>query len=155
MDAGFVKNEYEMCVYNKRNANGVQCTVAVHVDDLIITSESDEMISDLKGYMKNRYGEITSADGPVLNYLGMVFDLSIRGQVKMTMQGYVEDTIAYSGIVGHSKSAPVDCSTPEMVRYWCQRRREHGSIVWWPNLRTWRSVQDPSALQLSRSWRRG
>lgn len=103
-DAGFKINEYEICVYNKRDANGVQCTVAVHVDDLIITSESEEMIMDLKGFMKKRYGEITSADGPVLNYLGMVFDLSVRGQVKMTMQGYVEDVIAYSGIVGHSRS---------------------------------------------------
>ena len=47
IDAGFKRNEYEVCVYKQRNSSGVQCTVAVHVDDLIITSESEEMISDL------------------------------------------------------------------------------------------------------------
>lgn len=57
----------------------MQCTVAVHVDDLIVTSENDVMITDLKVFLKKRYGEITSADGPVLNYLGMVFDLSTPG----------------------------------------------------------------------------
>ena len=78
------------------------------MDDLIITSVSDEMIADLKMFMKDRYGEITSADGPILNYLGMVFDLSTSGEVKMTMQGYVEDTIAYTGIMGHARSPASD-----------------------------------------------
>ena len=82
--------------------------IAVHVDDLIMTSVSDEIIADLKVFMKDRYRETMSADGPVLNYLGMVFDLSTSGQVKITMQGYVEDTIAYTGIVGHAKSPATD-----------------------------------------------
>ena len=69
-DAGYIKNEYEICVYNKRNKVGVQCIVVVHVDDLIITSLDADMIKELKAFLKNRYGEITYTDGLVLNYLG-------------------------------------------------------------------------------------
>ena len=107
-DAGYVKNEYEICVYNKRNKVGVQCTVAVHVDDLIITSMDADMIKKLKAFLKNRYGEITYTDGLVLNYLGMVFDLSVVGQVKMTMKGYIDDTITYAGVQGHAASPATD-----------------------------------------------
>ena len=103
-DAGYTKNDYEICVYNKRNKLGVQCTVAVHVDDLIITSTDLGLINELRSFLKNRYGEITYKDGLVLNYLGMVFDLSVVGQVKMTMKGYVEDTIAYAGVHGYAAS---------------------------------------------------
>ena len=56
---------------------------AVHGDDLIITSINQGMIDGLCIGLKDRYGEITRNDGPVLNYLGMVFDLSIKGEVKM------------------------------------------------------------------------
>ena len=56
--------------------------------DLVVKSASDVMITDLKVFLKEKYVETTLADGP----LGMVFDLSTSGQVKMTMKGYVEDT---------------------------------------------------------------
>lgn len=44
---GFVRNEADICVYNKVSREGVQCTVCVHVDDLLITSSSKKMIDDL------------------------------------------------------------------------------------------------------------
>ena len=103
-----LKNEYEICVYNKKDSSGVQCTVSVHVDDLIVTCVNDAVIIDLKVFLKKRYGEMTSADGSVLNYLGMMFDMSTPGQAKMTMQGYEEDTIAYAGVVGHANSPATD-----------------------------------------------
>ena len=82
MSLGFERNAYELCVHNKVS-NGTQCTAAVHGDDLIITSINQGMIDGLCIGLKDRYGEITRNDGPVLNYLGMVFDLSIKGEVKM------------------------------------------------------------------------
>ena len=135
LDAGYEKNEYEICVYNKRDASGVQCTVAVHVDDLIVTSRNDVMITELKVFLKKRYGEITSADGPVLNYLGMVFDLSTLGQVKMTMQGYVEDTIAYARVAGHTKMVQprMVYSSRATMRCWSPKSSERGSTAWSPN----------------------
>ena len=104
---GYGKNEYEICVFNK-SVNGIQCTVAVHVDDLIITSRSREMIDDVCNGMRETYGEISRHDGPVLNYLGMVFDLSHKGEVRMDMRGYTKDVIRYAGIPGRARSPATD-----------------------------------------------
>ena len=90
-------------VYNS-SADGVQCTVAVHVDDLIITSVDMRMIDVLCGGLKSKYGEISRNDGPVLNYLGMVFDLSHQGEVRMNMKGYTNDILLYAGIPGRARS---------------------------------------------------
>ena len=102
--AGYKKNIYETCVYNKRNKNGMQCTVAVHVDDLIISSVDRDMIDTLCDHLRDTYGVITRVDGPVVNYLGMVFDLTVEGEVRMTMRGFVEDTIAYAAVTGTANS---------------------------------------------------
>ena len=100
---GYRKNEYEVCVFNKV-VDGVQCTAAVHVDDLIITSTDQNMIDELCRGLKGRYGEITRHDGPILNYLGMVFDLSHCGEVRMHMKGYTMDTIQYAGVHGRART---------------------------------------------------
>ena len=125
-ELGYVKNEYEACVYNK-SANGAQCTVAVHVDDLIITCVNVDMINELCSGLECKYGEITRNDGPVLNYLGMVFDLSQPGEVCMSMKGYTNDTIHYAGIPGKARSPATDGLfetradaelVPESIRAW-------------------------------------
>ena len=65
--SGFIRNDYDVCVFNKRT-NGVQCTIAVHVDDLIITNVDQQMIEVICGQLKGKYGVITRYNGPVLNY---------------------------------------------------------------------------------------
>ena len=125
-DLGYERNKYELCVHNKVS-NGTQCTVAVHVDDLIITSASQCMIDGLCDGLKARYGEITRHDGPVLNYLGMVFDMSVIGEVRMTMKGFTDDIRMYAGVLGRARSpatnglfenrAEVEL-VPEPVRGW-------------------------------------
>ena len=104
---GYERNAYELCVYNKVS-NGAQCTAALHVDDLIITSVSQGMIDGLCIGLKNHYGEITRNDGPVLNYLGSVFDLSVSGEVEMTMKGYIDDTILYADVPGTARFPATD-----------------------------------------------
>ena len=39
------------------------------------------------------YGDIMRENGPVLNYLGMVFDLTIAGTANVTMGKFVEDLL--------------------------------------------------------------
>ena len=126
LDMGYVKNDFEICVYNATK-DGTQCTVAVHVDDLIITSVDMDMINGVCGGLKNKYGEITRNDGPVLNYLGMVFDLSNAGEVRMNMIGYTMDTVKYAGVPGKARSPATEGLfelredsklVPESVRAW-------------------------------------
>ena len=96
---GYTPNPIDMCVFNKRNARGIQCTVAVHVDDLMITSTDSDMMESLSKGLNQRYGDITRKDGPIVNYLGMVFDLSLPGIAKVSMTGYVEDMLKEVGTI--------------------------------------------------------
>lgn len=107
-DLGYIRNKYDVCVFNATDANGVQCTATIHVDDLFISSKSKNMIDTLCNGLKSRYGEITKHDGPVLNYLGMVFDLTHKGEARVTMQGYVEDMLSESNIPGGARTPGTD-----------------------------------------------
>jgi Reverse transcriptase (RNA-dependent DNA polymerase) len=40
---GYETNPYDICVFNKKNEEGTQCTVTVHVDDLLIISTDEKM----------------------------------------------------------------------------------------------------------------
>lgn len=44
---GYTPNSVDICVFNKTSTKGVECTVAVHVDDLMITSTDPDMIESL------------------------------------------------------------------------------------------------------------
>ena len=76
---GYTRNECDRCIFNRIGPDGVQCTAAVHVDDLLIMSKSKSLMTHLVKGLRNRYGAITLAHGPVVNYLGMSVDLSTPG----------------------------------------------------------------------------
>lgn len=52
-EAAYEKNKYERCVYNKKNKSGIQCAVAVHVNDHIISSADKDMIETLCEHAEN------------------------------------------------------------------------------------------------------
>ena len=99
-DLEYTPNEYDICVFNRRNEQGVQCTVAIHVDNLLITSVSSLMIKDLAEGLTKRYGEIARKNGPIVNYLGMVFHLATPGKVKVSMTGFVDEMLKEYGVTG-------------------------------------------------------
>ena len=88
------RNEYDVRVFNTVSKDGKQCTATVHVDDLLITSNSKEMIEDLCAGLRRRCGDISKSDGPILNYLGMVFDLTIKGEARVTIKGFIDDVLS-------------------------------------------------------------
>ena len=48
---GFECNPLDKCVFNKV-VDGVQCTMCWHVDDLLITCESDAIIESVYGQLQ-------------------------------------------------------------------------------------------------------
>jgi hypothetical protein len=104
LDLGFVPNAHDMCVFNKHDMYGVQCTIAVHVDDLMVTSINSGMIESVANGLIKRYGDITRKDGPIVNYLGMVFDITTAGEARVSMTGYVEDMLRESETIGGAKT---------------------------------------------------
>jgi hypothetical protein len=127
---GYTRNERDVCVFNRVNTAGVQCTATVHVDDLLIMSTSKDMITQLAEGLKKRYGEISLTHGPVVNYLGMVLDFSHTGEARITMSGYIEDVLKSAGVEGVARTPGTDglfqvredaFLVPEEVRVWFHR----------------------------------
>ena len=101
---GYTKNPYDQCVFNTISADGVQVTVTVHVDDLLVTCCQEGPIMKLAESLRSRYGEIKCVHGPITNYLGMVFDTSVKGEARVTMKGFVDDLLKWYGGCGSAKS---------------------------------------------------
>ena len=72
---GFLPNDTDPCVYNRTVSNN-QITVAVYVDDLIITCSRNTFIDELTSALRTKYKKIKVVEGHIHNYLGMVLDFS-------------------------------------------------------------------------------
>lgn len=97
----------DKCVLNKV-VDGKQCTVCVHVDDLLITCELDEVIDSIYGQLQERYKEVKIQRGPKVSYLGMTLDFSMPGKAKCTMEGYVADLLRIAGVSGKASTPALD-----------------------------------------------
>ena len=91
-------DSYDPCVFNKVDRDGIQITVAMHVDDLIATSASDNNRETFENYMRGVYWEIKVNKGQVIDYFGMTFDFIVPGQVSITMENCVQDILAECGL---------------------------------------------------------
>jgi hypothetical protein len=85
---GFEINPYDWCVANK-TINGKQCTVLWHVDDIKVSHEDPEVVTQVLKLFEDVYGSkdapLTITRGKVHNYLGMTIDFSVDGKVDFTM----------------------------------------------------------------------
>ncbi len=95
---GFVENPYDVCVFNKAEADGSQTTVVLHVDDLMVTSVNQCNLDSFGKYLKSVYPETRTNSGAILDYVGMTFDFTIPGEVRVTMDNCVNDILSGSGV---------------------------------------------------------
>jgi hypothetical protein len=95
---GFVENPYDVCVFNKAEADGSQTTVVLHVDDLMVTSVNQCNLDSFGKYLKSVYPETRTNSGVILDYVGMTFDFTIPGEVRVTMDNCVNDILSGSGV---------------------------------------------------------
>jgi len=93
---GFRVNPYDPCVANK-SVNGSQMTILWHVDD-VKSSHIDPKVNDsFIDWLKKEYGqlgEVKSSRGKRHDYLGMILDYSVEGQVIIDMCDYVKKMVA-------------------------------------------------------------
>jgi hypothetical protein len=73
--------------------NGKQHTIRFHVDD-VKASHIDPKVNDkFDAWLNKTYGslgEVKTTRGPIHDYLGMIFDYSEKGIVKVDMCDYVK-----------------------------------------------------------------
>ena len=101
---GFRENPYDVCSFTR--ARGISTDrILVYVDDLFITSDSEQVLDDIDETLRKTYGGVTSKKGKLHEYLGIRWDFSIPGQVSLSMQGYVNDIFA-------KYTVPKSCKVP-------------------------------------------
>ena len=93
VNQGFVQNPYDICTYN-RTYRGCQHTVVLHVDDMLSTCVDPRAGKQLVKALETKYGKIGLQEGSIHSYLGMTFDFSVAGKVKVTQDGYVSELLA-------------------------------------------------------------
>jgi len=84
--------DWGQCVANK-TINGKQCTIIWHVDDLKISHVDKKVIEDIIKQLNEKFGKespLTTAQGKLLEYLGMTLDYMTKGKVKISMYEYIE-----------------------------------------------------------------
>ncbi len=92
---GLEFNPCDPCVANKM-VNGKQHTIRFHVDDLMSShvepKVNDEFLKWLND-MHGKHGEVKATRGDCHDHLGMNFDFSEKGKVKLDMIKYVENMV--------------------------------------------------------------
>jgi len=94
---GFVINPYDICVAN-RMVNGKQQTVAWHVDDLKVSHADPKVNDQFIEWARSKYEDVTitkmkPSRGKVHDYLGVIFDFSHDGKVKIQMKDYIRNML--------------------------------------------------------------
>jgi Reverse transcriptase (RNA-dependent DNA polymerase) len=78
--------------------------VALHVDDMLFTTASEEAKRDFVEMLKREFKKITVSGGHTISYLGMEIDFAVPGEVTISQKGYLEDLIKYYAIKGNAVS---------------------------------------------------
>ena len=106
---GFEPNPYDPCVFNKINRDGLQITVALYVDDLLVTCEDERELDAFAAFLRASYsGDITEHRGDIAEYLAMTFDFRTRGEVRVTMKKLIDDIIAGCGVTAERSTPATD-----------------------------------------------
>jgi hypothetical protein len=90
-DSKFTVNKYDPCVYHMIR-NGARITLAIHVDDLLITSREEENLRFACDVLKENFNEVTIKYGEKHSYLAMNIEVTER-EVTIDMTGYIEKFI--------------------------------------------------------------
>eukprot|EP00980_Cylindrotheca_fusiformis_P025029 scaffold12944_cov64-Cylindrotheca_fusiformis.AAC.1 len=73
--------------------NGKQQTIRVHVDDVMSSHTSSKVNDKFLKWMNKSYGKhgkVKATRGKIHDYLGMTYDFTEPGKVKIRMDDYIE-----------------------------------------------------------------
>ena len=100
LSIGFELDPYDPCVANKTVEN-LQLTVVWHVDDLKVSHVLTKVVTRMANWLKKTYKQLFSDGsgkmkinrGKIHEYLGMMLNFSISGEVKITMTPYIREVV--------------------------------------------------------------
>ena len=90
---GFTANPRDVCIFNKM-VRHTQITIAVYVDDLMMTSTDKELVLEMEQILLSTYGQFRTSSEKSMSYLGCTWDFSERYFVKVSQTGMIQDLVA-------------------------------------------------------------
>ena len=91
-EIGFDFNPYDACVAC-RDVDGDPHAIRFHVDDIMSSHAKAQVNSDFIDWLNMKYGQhapIKATTGKIHKYLGMIFDFSVDGEVRIDMRDYIK-----------------------------------------------------------------
>jgi hypothetical protein len=95
---GFTKNVYDPCVFTRTSADGIKLHCAIYVDDVKAICADQAQLDLFQSQLEEVFGKLSVKDGFIHEYLGMKFDYSTPGQVKVNMEKYLSDIVTESKV---------------------------------------------------------
>lgn len=83
---------YDPCVANKM-IQGAQCTICWYVDDIKISHKNPDVVSDVINQLERRFGQMTAKRGHTHTFVGMDFEITENGNIKILMDEYINECI--------------------------------------------------------------
>ena len=94
---GFTQLHTDQTVFVRADEDGLQCIIAIYVDDLLITARTDALVAEVKGLLKERF-KIKEL-GPINWILGIAVERDlIKGTLIMHQQKYIMDMVERFGM---------------------------------------------------------
>ena len=90
---GFKRNPHDWCCFNKM-VKGKQAKILFHVDDIKISHIKAKVVTDIIKDLSKRFGklaDLTIQRGHIHEYVGIKFDFSEAGKVKVDMRKFIDD----------------------------------------------------------------
>lgn len=94
--AGYTTSRNDKGVFFKTTSTGQKCAIAIHVDDLLVTSTHKDLLDQLLKTLTDTYHDINvQKDSTQLFYLGMQLDLRYDdGSIFVSQPGFIKDILA-------------------------------------------------------------
>lgn len=99
---GFSANPYDRCVFNAVR-EGKQITLCLYVDDILVTSASDDNIAWLHGELSKKFKKVKISDGAEIEFLSMELHQD-NGQISVHMDKYIAGLLEEWGGSGKDAS---------------------------------------------------
>ena len=105
--------------------NGEQLTVLLHVDDLKVSHNDQQVLDDFIKQLNGVFGvqkPIAESIGRIHVYLGLTINYSEEGKAKFTMYDYLEDILLTHRLIWMGRQLPL----PRTVSLWLLKTQLNG-----------------------------
>lgn len=104
---GFTKNPYDDCSFVRKTSKGFD-SILVYVDDLLLTSKSQDTLTVIADVLRAKYKEVTLKVGTEHDFLGIHWNFETPGQVQLSMKEYVNNQLEKYGVDKKAKTPATD-----------------------------------------------